>query len=223
MSRKIPFISFMLTAVLMMALWFVMSGKTETKFIILGACSSILAALVCVRQLSIKGTRTDTVYYMLTMDPLKGLVYYLWLILQIIKSAIYVSRVALSGMKDVDPSIVWFKADYDNPAARALLANSITLTPGTITIDITDDGIYSVHALTRELCDGVLDGSMQAKVAWAYGETIDFHPVEAVTGSPRRDVKQGRKVRTDGKPRKRIRPSTDEASGGQDAGAGRKD
>ena len=206
----------------MMALWFVMSGKTETKFIIFGACSSVLAALVCVRQLSIKGTRTDTVYYMLTIDPLRGLVYYLWLILQIIKSAIYVSRVALSGMKDVDPSIVWFKAYYDNPAARTLLANSITLTPGTITIDITDDGIYSVHALTRELCEGVLDGSMQAKVAWAYGETIDFRPVEAVTGSPRSGSGQSRKVRTDGKAKKRIRRSAESGAAGTDGRTGRK-
>ena len=55
-----------------------------------------------------------------------------------------------------------------------MLANSITLTPGTITIDITEDGVYSVHALTEELREGLLDGSMQAKVAWLYGETRDF-------------------------------------------------
>ena len=81
-------------------------------------------------------------------------------------------------MRDkVDPSIAWFRADYDNPAARAMLANSITLTPGTITIDIMEDGTFSVHTLTRELREGLLDGSMQAKVAWLYGESIDFIPL----------------------------------------------
>ena len=71
-----------------------------------------------------------------------------------------------------------FKADYDSPFARALLANSITHTPGTITIDITDEGYYSVHALTQELKEGLLDGSMQKKVAWAYREEIDFRPLD---------------------------------------------
>ena len=63
--------------------------------------------------------------------------------------------------------------------ARFVLANSITLTPGTITIEITEDGIYSVHALTGELKEGLLDGSMQQKVAWLYKETINFSPVSA--------------------------------------------
>jgi multicomponent Na+:H+ antiporter subunit E len=88
-----------------------------------------------------------------------------------------VAGISLSNRSKVDPSAVWFKADYDSPFARALLANSITLTPGTITIDITDEGYYSVHALTQHLKEGILDGSMQKKVAWAYKEKIDFRPL----------------------------------------------
>ena len=159
---------------MLFALWFVMSQKTEPKFIIIGAASSVIIAYLCSRTLTMKGCRTDKTYYFLGNDPLKMILYLAWLIVQIAKSALYVSGISLSDKSKVDPSVAYFKADYDSPFARAMLANSITLTPGTITIDITDDGIYSVHALTQELRDGLLDGSMQAKVAGAFGESIDF-------------------------------------------------
>jgi multicomponent Na+:H+ antiporter subunit E len=163
----------------MMALWFIMSGKTEPKFLILGALSSMVIAYICLKTLTVEGLKTDQTYFLLGVNIPRFIAYFAWLLLQIAGSAFYVSKVSLFEMSKVEPSIVWFRADYDNPAARAMLANSITLTPGTITIDITEDGIFSVHGLTQELRDGVLDGSMQAKVAWLYGETVDFAPVDA--------------------------------------------
>ncbi|MBR2540643.1 MAG: Na+/H+ antiporter subunit E [Mogibacterium sp.] len=170
--------NYILTAVLMMALWFIMSGKTEPKFLIIGAASSLIIAALCLRTLTLHGIRTDNQYYIFNVNIVKYLIYMLWLLKEIIKSAVAVSVITTVRKSDVEPSIAWFKADYDNPSARAMLANSITLTPGTITIDITEDGIFSVHALTRDIRDGLLDGTMQAKVAWLFGETIDFHPVE---------------------------------------------
>ena len=164
---------------MLFALWFVMSQKTEPKFLIIGAVSSILISCLCSRALSMKGFKTDRVYYFMNADPFKIIAYLLWLLVQIAKSAAYVSKISLLNRDKVDMSVAYFKADYDSPFARAMLANSITLTPGTITIDITDEGIYSVHALTQELREGLLDGSMQQKVAWAFGEVIDFYPVEA--------------------------------------------
>lgn len=162
----------------MMALWFIMSEQTEPKFIILGALSSILIASICVRTLTMRGAKSDTQYYLLKANIPRYIAYFAWLLVQIAKSAIYVARISLTDTSKVEPSIAWFRADYDNPAARSMLANSITLTPGTITIDITEDGLFSVHALTRELREGLLDGSMQAKVAWLYGEEISFAPVD---------------------------------------------
>ncbi len=172
------FLNWVGTAVLLMALWFIMSGKTESKFLILGSASSMLIAFICLRTLNMQGIKTDREYYLIGANIPRLLMYFVWLLWQIACAAFYVARVSLTNMSKVDPSIVWFRADYDNPAARAMLANSITLTPGTITIDITEDGLFSVHALTQELKEGVLDGSMQKKVAWLYGETIDFAPVD---------------------------------------------
>lgn len=178
MKKNSPALNYILTAVLIMALWFIMSGKTEPKFLIIGAASSLIIAALCLRTLTLHGIRTDNQYYIFNVNIVKYLIYMLWLLKEIIKSAVAVSVITTVRRSDVEPSIAWFKADYDNPSARAMLANSITLTPGTITIDITEDGIFSVHALTRDIRDGLLDGTMQAKVAWLFGETIDFHPVE---------------------------------------------
>ena len=173
-----PFLNWIGTAVLLMALWFIMSEQTEPKFLILGAVSSILIASLCLRTLTMQGTVTGRDYYLLGVNIPKFIMYFTWLLVQIAKSAIYVARVSVFRTSEVEPSIAWFRAAYDNPAARAMLANSITLTPGTITVDISEDGIFSVHALTQELREGLLDGSMQAKVAWLYGEQIEFAPVE---------------------------------------------
>ena len=163
---------------LLMALWFIMSEKTEPKFLIIGGVSSAVIAYMCMRTLTMPGRKSSETYYVAAVNPVKAVLYFAWLIIQIIRSALYVSKVALFGMDMIDPSIAWFRADYDSPAARALLANSITLTPGTITIDISEDGIYSVHALTKELREGLLDGSMQQRVARLYGETINFEVIE---------------------------------------------
>lgn len=176
--KKNTALNYIGAAVLLMALWFIMSEKTEAKFLIIGGVSSAVIAYMCMKTLTMPGLKSAEPYYVASVNPVKALAYFAWLIIQIISSALYVSRVTLFGMDKIDPSIVWFKADYDSPAARALLANSITLTPGTITIDISEDGIYSVHALTKELRDGLLDGSMQQRIARLYGETIDYEVVE---------------------------------------------
>lgn len=160
-----------------MALWLIMSQKTEPKFLIIGAASSILIALLCSRTLCMVGIKSNDLYYATEASPFRMIRYWAWLLVQIVKSALYVSGISLSDKSKVDPQVVWFKADYDSPFARAVLANSITLTPGTITIDITDEGYYSVHAITEELREGLLDGTMQAKVAWAFDEEIDFRPL----------------------------------------------
>ena len=176
--KKNTALNYIGSAVLLMALWFIMSEKTEPKFLIIGVVSSLFIAFICMRTLTMPGLKSAEPYYVAALNPLKTVIYFFWLLVQIIKSALYVSGVVLFSKDKLDPSIAWFRADYDSPAARALLANSITLTPGTITVEISEAGIYSVHALTKELREGLLDGSMQQKIAWLYGEKINFEVLD---------------------------------------------
>jgi multicomponent Na+:H+ antiporter subunit E len=181
--KKNLMLNWIFTAVLLMALWFIMSEKTEPKFLIIGAVSSIAIATLSLRLQIMPGTKSGEPYYIGGVNPVRFIAYFFWLIVQIAKSAFYVSIVSTISMNELNPAVVWFRADYDNPAARATLANSITLTPGTITIEINNDGIYSVHCLTDYVRNGLLDGSMQRKVAWLYGEEINFEVVDTYIDS----------------------------------------
>ena len=76
---------------------------------------------------------------------------------------------ALHPRMPIDPSIIQFETKLSSDIALSTLANSITLTPGTITIDIRD-GKYFVHALTRVVADDLLSGEMENRVAYIYTE-----------------------------------------------------
>ncbi|MDO4382883.1 MAG: Na+/H+ antiporter subunit E [Eubacteriales bacterium] len=159
--------------------WFVLSGIFERKFIIYGLLTCTIISLVCYQSFYMKGIHSDVYYFLIHVNPFRFAVYFLWLMKEIIKSSLSVTINVCKGGKSLHPQIVWFRADYDNPAARALLANSITLTPGTVTVDILEDGTYSVHALTEGAKEGLLDGTMQRKVASLFHEEIDYQVLEA--------------------------------------------
>lgn len=58
--------------------------------------------------------------------------------------------------------------------ALTVLANSITLTPGTVTMNVTDDGVYEIHALTDDAAEGIRAGDMQRRVARLFGQDESF-------------------------------------------------
>ena len=108
----------------------------------------------------------------------KFIMYFFWLMWQLVLANIDVLLATTAQELDIDPKVVRFYFRADNPMASVVLANSITLTPGTVTINVTDDGLYEIHALTKGAAAGVLDGSMQKKVADLYGEKFDFAVAE---------------------------------------------
>lgn len=173
-----PYVNFLEVFVLLLFLWIVMSGIFTLKFITFGCISAFLISIFVVPSLRIGGLKSDKTYFILHANYLKLVCYFLWLIKEIIKSAVAVTRVVINSKERIKPSVIWFKADYDNPAARAILANSITLTPGTVTIDIYDDGAFSVHALNDDFAEGLLGGEMQRRIARLYDEEIDYKIVK---------------------------------------------
>lgn len=164
---------------ILLAIWFTLSGIFELKFFIYGVVTSVIITSLCFRSFYMKGIHSNYNYFLIQVNPFSFLIYFIWLMKEIVKSSISVTWNVFRGTPSLRPEIVWFRADYDNPSARALLANSITLTPGTVTVDILDDGTYSVHALTREAAEGLLDGTMQMKVARLFGEDIQFQALQA--------------------------------------------
>lgn len=94
-------------------------------------------------------------YDLLFLKKAPLLIRYLFTLLwEILKANLTVFKMIYSAEYELEPALVCFKTDLRTTFARVLLANSITLTPGTITVTLTDNE-YVVHCLDKELAEGI--------------------------------------------------------------------
>ena len=89
-----------------------------------------------------------------------------WLTVEIIKANLHVFKLAmtLEGYEELSPRIVTIKTKLKTDFAKFVFANSITLTPGTITMLIRGD-VFHVHTMSQFLEDDLLEGAIEQKVA----------------------------------------------------------
>jgi multicomponent Na+:H+ antiporter subunit E len=90
--------------------------------------------------------------------------YWLWLAKEVIKSSLDVARIVLSPSLPISPQVVKVKASCSHPVDQVILANSITLTPGTLALDVYKGEII-VHALTEAGAEELRQGEMDRRVA----------------------------------------------------------
>lgn len=155
-----------LQALLLGAVWMILSGKTEPIYLFWGFISIAFVMWLSNRLHGVPlaegepcgGTRINI--------P-RLTIYLLWLVWQIVKSGVYVAYVVLHPKMPIQPMIVRFTSKQPNVLARVILGNSITLTPGTLTLDIKDD-LFVVHALTRDTEEDLVSGDMERRVARLY-------------------------------------------------------
>lgn len=166
-------------ALVLFAFWMVLSGRTETKFVIYGILTAVVTTWVTYPLLLVPNKDGSKKYYVFGFSIPKMIMYFFWLMWQLVLANIDVLLATTGQELNIDPKVVRFRFRADNPMASVILANSITLTPGTVTMNVTDDGVYEIHALTVGAAAGVLDGGMQKKVADLYGEKFDFAVVES--------------------------------------------
>lgn len=94
----------------------------------------------------------------------RAIVYLPWLLWEIVKSNVAVAKVILSRRMPLSTRVMTTRGSQRSDLGLAIYANSITLTPGTVTLGI-EDGVLSVHALTAEAAEGVAGGDMDRRVA----------------------------------------------------------
>ena len=87
-----------------------------------------------------------------------------WLLQEVIKSSLDVARVVLSPSLPIEPEVVEMTTAQTSDSGKVILGNSITLSPGTVTIDMHEDKLL-VHCLTRKSADGLRDGEMERRTA----------------------------------------------------------
>jgi multicomponent Na+:H+ antiporter subunit E len=149
---------------ILFALWLVLSGHFDPFHISLGVICSALVA-----YLSHDLLFSDFRWGRSLGIACRFMSYIPWLFYQIILANIHVAKMALHPRMPIDPAIIQFETRLTSELALCTLANSITLTPGTITVDIRD-GKYFVHALTHVVADDLLSGEMEKRVAFIYHE-----------------------------------------------------
>lgn len=176
--RKTQFQNFVGTTIILFVFWMLLSGKFDAFHLILGAiCCTLVAYLF--HDLLFVNVRVGD----MRIVAARFIAYIPWLIKQIVLSNIHVASLVLRRKMPIDPQIMMFKTKLETDISFVTLANSITLTPGTITMDIKD-GVFYVHALSRKVAEELNAGDMEDRVAHIFMEADHLY-VEDVLDAAR--------------------------------------
>lgn len=131
-------------------IWVIFNGQFTPEIAVFGlVIAGVMYAFIC--KFMGYQPRTD----LLLAKKLFYLIQYAFILVkEIVKANFAVIRMITSSRYELEPAVVRFKTDLKSTSARIMLANSITLTPGTITVSLTEDE-YVVHCLDKSLAEGI--------------------------------------------------------------------
>jgi multicomponent Na+:H+ antiporter subunit E len=157
---------------LLLGFWVLLSGKFEALFIGMGIVSALMVTRLAVPLLEdVLGSARETP----RLDLLQLLRYLAWLISRVPPAGIDVALSILLPSRSPKPGVVRFQTDLHSPAARTLLANSITLVPGTMTLEV-EGGTFVVHALNPRAAADLATADMQSRIARVFRLEPDAPP-----------------------------------------------
>lgn len=143
---------------LLVLTWWLWSGLPKPLLLGLGVFSCILTA-----YLSHRMAYFDNEIFALHFG-LRLVRYWVWLAKEIVRSSLDVARIVLNPKLPISPTIVEIDASESHPVDQVILGNSITLTPGTLALDV-HRGVIKVHCLTQEGAEDLMGGEMERRVA----------------------------------------------------------
>ncbi len=134
-------------------LWIILNGRLDGEILIFGILLSVVVSLFAQKVLGYTAEKDERIRKNLGVF----LLYIPLLLWEILKASLSVAALSLSKRKP-DPVIVEFHSGFESDLENVLLANSITLTPGTITLFQEGDH-FVVHCLRKEYGEGLEDSS----------------------------------------------------------------
>lgn len=144
--------------ILFFLMWIIFNGRVTTEIVLFGlVISGLMYAFVC--RFMDYSPKRDLIIFRKSGYILQ---YIGVLLAEIVKANMSVVKLILSSKYEPEPVIVRFRTDLKTKTAKVLLANSITLTPGTITASLEGDELV-VHCLDREFAEG-MDSSIFVKL-----------------------------------------------------------
>ena len=155
---------FLALFILLFSFWLLLSTFLDWFHLFFGLLSTALVTLFTYDMVFVNEDRGNNI------KKLFRFAFYLpWILYQIILANVDVAKRVLDPKLPIDPGMITFESFLKTDLSRTTLANSITLTPGTVTIDIDDD-TFLIHAIAKEPADDLLEGTMERKVAHVFME-----------------------------------------------------
>lgn len=166
MRKEERLFALLLTFFIMALFWILLSGIFDAFHLISGLISCLIVAFLSHDLLVTKKTQKKL------LKSVRLVRYIPWELWQIVLANIDVAYRVLHPKMPIDPRIIEFETSLRGEFSQVTLANSITLTPGTITIWVEPErGKFCVHAIAKEPADALLvDQTMQKKVAHVFME-----------------------------------------------------
>jgi multicomponent Na+:H+ antiporter subunit E len=137
--------------------WLVWSGHYTNLLLSLGFGSVVIVLVICsrMRLLDREVVPVDILLRLPLFVP--------WLLWEILKANLDVARRIVDPRLPISPRMIRVRTGQRHDLGRVIYANSITLTPGTVSVSVQDDEI-EVHALTQSAADGLASGEMNRRV-----------------------------------------------------------
>ncbi len=144
-------------------LWVVLSGYFQPLLLVLGVVSTLIVLFIALRM-EVVDRESHPVHLTLRL-PL----YWLWLLWEIAKSNVVVARLIWSPSLPISPTVFQVPTSQKSQLGQVVYANSITLTPGTVSMTLENNQVR-VHALTEDIAKDLQTGAMDRRVTALEGE-----------------------------------------------------
>lgn len=147
-----------LLVIVLGTIWLVWSGHFTIPFLLFLGMVSVAITIWVARRMQIVDDEGAPIGL-----GFRPVLFFLWLAKEIVKSNIDVARMILAREMPIHPRLVKIRALPKTPLGRVILANSITLTPGTVSIEMQGEQIW-VHALSYDGAEEDLSGDMNQRI-----------------------------------------------------------
>lgn len=152
MRARIP------TIVALFSIWLILAASYDLVHMVLGAVAAV--AVVWLNPVAAESPLRNVSWW--------GLVGYSpWLFIRILKSGIHVSRLILAPSLPIQPQLIEYPTELEFEGQVVILGNSITLTPGTITVEVSADELL-VHAIDDESARDLKEGTLERKIGESF-------------------------------------------------------
>jgi len=141
-----------------LTLFWGVNSTNDSYFLLFLGVLSVLFVLFISNKMKLIDRETIPLHLYLRVWP-----FYAWLIKEIALGSFYVLKLILLPNKKASPTVVKINIDFEDPLSEVIFANSISLVPGTLSLELKKGEIL-VHALTQELADELVNGELARRI-----------------------------------------------------------